>query len=36
LRPSGVLVVLDLFLPEGGVAKLVHQMHTKTTVPWIG
>jgi len=36
LHPGGVLVVLDLFRPEGGVAKLVHQMHTRTTVPVIG
>lgn len=36
LAPGGVLVVLDLFVPEGGVAKIVHGVHTRRVVPWIG
>lgn len=36
LRPGGVFVVLDLFVPEGKVAKIVHEMHTQAVVPVLG
>ncbi len=36
LAVGGVLVVLDLFVPENLLAKVVHEMHTQAVVPVLG